>query len=68
MIETSYHVPVHHGDNLWGGFMNPLKGFRNKLSDFFSPTAEASSNDQFYEIHLELPGIAEDDIEGKSVV
>ncbi len=63
MVETSYRVPVHHGDNFWGGLMDPLKGAGHKISDFFSPTAEASGNDQYYEIHVELPGIEEDDIE-----
>ena len=63
MVETSYRVPVHHGDAWWGGLMDPLKGIGNKISDFFSPTAEASGNDQFYEIHVELPGVEEDDIE-----
>ena len=63
MVETSYRVPVHHGGNFWGGLMDPLKGIGNKISDFFSPTAEASGNYQLYEIHVELPGVDEEDID-----
>ena len=63
MVETSYRTPFHHGNDLWSGIMEPLKGLGNKISDFFSPTAEASGTDQYYEIHVELPGIHEEDIE-----
>lgn len=63
MVETSYSVPVHHGDAWWSGLFDPLKGLGSKISNFFSPTAEAAGNELYYEIHLELPGVAEADID-----
>lgn len=63
MVETSYSVPVHHGDAWWSGIFDPLRGLGDKISNFFSPTAEATGNDQYYEILMELPGVAEENIE-----
>lgn len=41
----------------------PLKNIGEKIADWFAPRSEASADDNFYQINVELPGVKADDIE-----
>ncbi|MFQ5624622.1 MAG: Hsp20/alpha crystallin family protein [Paracoccaceae bacterium] len=41
----------------------PFRSVTSKIADWFAPAAEASDSRQAYEVALELPGVAEKDIE-----
>ncbi len=62
MVENSGHTPMHVGDRWWGNIADPLRHLAAKVADFFAPAAEASRTDDHYDISIELPGVAEDDI------
>ena len=47
----------------WRGALDPMRGAAQRVADFFSPSSEASGDEQYYEIDVELPGVAEADIE-----
>jgi HSP20 family protein len=40
----------------------PLRKLGEKVADWFAPKADAAMAEDFYEISLELPGVAADDI------
>ena len=63
MVESSGRVPLHSGEGWWTGVTDPLRQFTSKVADFFSPSAEAAGSEQYYEISIELPGVAEKDID-----
>ena len=50
----------------------PFATLRDRLADWFAPASEASTTEAAYQIDLELPGVASDDIhvsvEGDSLV
>ncbi len=54
------------------GMFEPWSSLRNRIADWFAPASEASTTDEAYEIDLELPGVAPDDIhvsvEGNNLV
>lgn len=43
-------------------FYAPLRQFGHRVAEFFAPSADASGSRESYEIRVELPGVAEDDI------
>ena len=47
----------------WTSLYDPLRALGTRLADWLSPATEASSNDNAYDISMELPGVSEDDIE-----
>lgn len=47
----------------WSEMFGPIRQAGQQLANFFSPSAEASRADDAYEISVELPGVASDDIE-----
>lgn len=63
MVEATNRVPIQNNQTLWPHLFEPLKGIGERISDFFAPDAEASANGKNYEIQVELPGVAEKDIE-----
>ena len=63
MLETSNYIPSRQGMDLWSGILEPFKGLGSRISDFFSPAAEALGTEEYYEIYIELPGILEKDIQ-----
>lgn len=63
MVETSSHFPTHRGDNWWAGLVDPLKQFSARVADYFAPDSEAAGAEKYYEIHVELPGVEQEDIE-----
>ncbi|MBT7955983.1 MAG: Hsp20/alpha crystallin family protein [Rhodospirillaceae bacterium] len=63
MLETEHGVPIHREDAGWAPLIDPLRTFGHKISNFFSPTSEAASDDNAYTIVVELPGVGEDEID-----
>ena len=61
---TQQEVPVSHkSDNsFWPHLFDPFREFGHAVSSFFAPKAEAAHSEDCYEISLELPGVAEEDI------
>ncbi|MEE8454323.1 MAG: Hsp20/alpha crystallin family protein [Limibaculum sp.] len=47
----------------WPGFYEPFRHFGERIADWFAPRAEATASNAHYEITMELPGVAQDDIE-----
>ena len=56
-------VETNQPGGLWPHLYEPLRQFGSKLAQFLSPASEASSNDEVYRISVELPGVAESDIQ-----
>jgi HSP20 family protein len=63
MVEKSYTAHGGNGTEWWPGVLDPLRSFGNKVADFFTPNADASAKGESYEINVELPGVAEKDID-----
>lgn len=47
----------------WPGFFEPLRGFGERVADWFAPRSEAMASNSHYEITMELPGVGKDDID-----
>jgi len=48
---------------LWPSLYDPFRTFGQKLAEFLSPASDAKFADDTYTITMELPGVAEEDIE-----
>ena len=46
----------------WSQFYAPVRQFGERVAEFFSPSSEAATTENSYEINIELPGVSEDDI------
>ncbi|MCU4653818.1 Hsp20/alpha crystallin family protein [Roseibacterium sp. SDUM158016] len=57
MVESS------HKSGLFPSLMDPLRSLGTRVADWFAPASEASVNGSNYRIALELPGVAEEDID-----
>ncbi len=55
-------VESNQASGLWPQFYEPFRSFGSKLSEWFSPASEASSDEQAFRISVELPGVSEEDI------
>ncbi|MFP4274639.1 MAG: Hsp20/alpha crystallin family protein [Paracoccaceae bacterium] len=49
--------------SLWPSIYEPFRTFGTRLAEMLSPASDASSGDDGYTITMELPGVAEDDID-----
>ncbi len=49
--------------NFWPTFYEPFRQFGGKLADWVNTASEASSDDKSYTIRMEVPGVAEEDIQ-----
>ena len=47
----------------WPGFYEPFRHFGERIADWFAPRTEATASNAHYEITMELPGVAQDDID-----
>lgn len=56
-------VEKSHTSGFWPSLYDPFRTLGTKLSDWFAPAAEASSDEGAYTIRVEVPGIAEEDID-----
>ncbi len=57
MVETT-NTPAW-----WPGFYEPFRHFGERIADWFAPRAEAKTSNAHYEITMELPGVAQEDID-----
>jgi HSP20 family protein len=57
MVESS------HKSGLFPSLMDPLRSMSARVADWFAPASEAAVNGSEYRIALELPGVAEEDID-----
>ena len=60
MIEKSDLVPSG-ADWLWN-VLGPMRRVGERVAEFFAPSSEAATTDDAYEISVELPGVAEEDL------
>lgn len=47
----------------WPQLWEPFRAMGTRLGDWLSPASDASTDDKAYRIAMELPGVAEDDID-----
>jgi len=60
MVEKSHTAG---GNYWWPNLMDPLRQVGTRIADFFAPSADASATQEAYEIDIELPGVASDNID-----
>ncbi len=60
MVQKSGPTPTL--PDLWSSVFDPVRQFGERVAEFFAPNSDASSNQDSYEINLELPGVDEDAI------
>ncbi|NNK79774.1 MAG: Hsp20/alpha crystallin family protein [Litoreibacter sp.] len=56
-------VEKSHSSGLWPSIYEPFKSLGSRISDWIAPASEASTSGEAYTISLELPGVAEADID-----
>lgn len=56
-------VEKTHLGGFWPSIYEPFRLAGSRLTDWLSPVAEASQGEDGYKISIELPGVAEEDIE-----
>ena len=62
MTQRDVSVTGKGDSNFWPHLFEPFRDFGQAVSEFFAPKADASHSEESYEICLELPGVAEEDI------
>lgn len=65
MVEKSHTAGQMggQGGGLWPNLYEPLRGLGGKLADWFAPAADAAAGEGYYEINVELPGVASEDVD-----
>ncbi len=56
-------VEKNQMSGLWPSLYEPFRQMGTRLADWVAPASEASSDADGYRISMEVPGVAEDDIE-----
>jgi HSP20 family protein len=56
-------VESNEANRFWPHLYEPFNRLGTRLKDWLSPASDASSSNDSYRISIELPGVAEDDIE-----
>ena len=56
-------VEKSHTSGFWPSLYDPFRALGAKMADWFAPAAEASSDAGAYTIRMEVPGVAEADID-----
>ncbi len=56
-------VEKNQMSGLWPSLYEPFRQMGTRLADWVAPASEASSGEDGYRISMEVPGVAEDDIE-----
>ena len=62
MVESAGRSSSPFADIWSSSYLDPLRTLTSKVADFFAPAAEASGATEYYEVDIELPGVAESDI------
>lgn len=47
----------------WPSLYDPFRSFGSRVADWLSPATEASGGKEAYDIAMELPGVAQNDVE-----
>lgn len=63
MVERNLEKGTTHPNEFWQGVWQPFRHLGQQVAQAFSPNSEASEDQDSYLIEVELPGVAEDDIE-----
>lgn len=56
-------VEKSHTSGFWPSIADPLKAVGSRIAEWVAPPSEASANTDKYTIAVELPGVAEKDID-----
>lgn len=56
-------VEKTHSAGWWPELYQPFRNIGERIADWFAPRSEAKAKSAAYEITLELPGVARDDID-----
>lgn len=48
--------------DIWSQIWGPVRHLGRQVADLFAPSSEAASSENAYEISIELPGVADEDI------
>ncbi len=56
-------VEKSHTAGWWPQLHQPLRNIGEKIADWFAPRADAAATQEHYEVNMELPGVAAEDIE-----
>ena len=56
-------VEKSHISGFWPSLYEPLRQMGSRVSEWLAPASEASGSQSTYRINVELPGVAEDDID-----
>lgn len=56
-------VEKSHTSGFWPSIYDPLRMAGQRIADWIAPASEASGRDNSYSIKVELPGVAEEDID-----
>ncbi len=62
-FEETGMVEKSHTAGSWPHLYEPLRSLGQKVADYVAPRSEASAVADYYEIKVELPGVAPEDIE-----
>ena len=56
-------VEKSHASGLWPAFYEPFRNFGTRMAEWLMPASDAKADDTAYRITMELPGVAEKDID-----
>ena len=56
-------VEKTHTAGLWPSFYEPFRHLGTRMADWLTPASDAKSDDTAYNITMELPGVAEKDLD-----
>jgi len=56
-------VEKTHTAGWWPQVYEPLRNIGEKIANWFAPPSDAAATENFYEINMELPGVAADNID-----
>lgn len=56
-------VEKSHASGFWPSLYDPFRALGARMADWFAPASEASSDEGAYTIRMEVPGVAEKDLE-----
>lgn len=56
-------VEKAHTSGFWPSLADPLRQMGERVSEWLAPASEASAAQEMYKICVELPGVAEEDID-----
>ena len=55
-------VEKSHISGFWPSLYDPIRQMGERVAEWVAPASEAAGNDNAYQIAVELPGVAEEDI------